>query len=526
MQHHASQTMFVRKLPLPTYPLSRWLEICSLLGLVIGVVMRLGLYFSNRSLWFDEAALVLNLMERGYLDLLNALTYNQAAPPLFLWIEKFALETWGNSEYALRLFPLLGGLLSLIACYRFTQSFTQGWARPITMLLLGTLEYLVYFAAEIKPYSWDMALGLLLFMTVASLNTLRPRLSQLLTAGSLGIVGIWLSYPSIFIIAGVEAANLVKLSLWKSSWSELRAFLLRRLPLYAGWIASFSGLYFGIIRNTLAETSLAENWAARYPSGWYDLLWLVDSFGRFFHRPLGFVAITDAVAMVAFVTGCIHLYRTNRLRLIYLSGPFAVTLCAAYLHQYPFRDRLILFLVPFGLAILADGIVFWLRQWHKRPQALKMISAVVAVGLLVMPLGQALNNFIRPTRLHFDHVRPAIAYIDNHWQPGNKLHVFTSADLQFHYYFSRFDLPMADTMMNQLSDVELNDLEAGNLEQYQQALTALKADQLDRKRIWIVLAARKHPDSEAAIIQWLKQLGKPLETVKYPDVRVRLYDFS
>ena len=113
------------------------LEICSLLGAGLGVLIRVVQYASNRSLWFDEVAIGLNLLDRSYLDLLNALDHNQAAPPLFLWAEKFFLETFGSSEYSLRLFPLIGGLLSLWLFYRFTQRWAETWVRPIAILLFS-----------------------------------------------------------------------------------------------------------------------------------------------------------------------------------------------------------------------------------------------------------------------------------------------------------------------------------------------------------------------------------------------------
>ena len=73
---------------------NRLIETCSQLALALGILVRLVQYFSNRSLWFDEVAVALNLQERNYSELLGALSYDQAAPPLFLWIEEFALNTF------------------------------------------------------------------------------------------------------------------------------------------------------------------------------------------------------------------------------------------------------------------------------------------------------------------------------------------------------------------------------------------------------------------------------------------------
>ncbi|WP_163666102.1 hypothetical protein [Adonisia turfae] len=504
----------------------RWLEVTSLLGLGIGILMRLSQYFSNRSLWFDEVALGLNLLDRNYLELLEALDYNQAAPPLFLWVEKFAIDTLGSHEFALRLFPLLGGLLSLGLFYRFTQQFTQGWGRPIAILLFSVLGYIAYFSTETKPYSWDVAIALLLFMVLISMDTLKPSLRKLSMAGMLGIVSIWLSFPSIFILAGVEGANILTLQPWKISWQSLKEFLLRRIPLYGVWIGSFVGLYFGVISKALSETELANSWAGRYPDNFWDIVWLLDSFGRFFYRPLGFPSPTDGVAMVAFVTGCILLYRRSKRRLLYLGSPFIISLIAAFLHKYPFRERLILFLTPFALILLSEGIVFWLERWKQKPRILGVISLIMAITMIFMPLQRGLRVTIVPTGLHFDHVRPTIEYIDTHWQSGDKLYVLPGAQLQFKFYNRRFELPTSDIVLSQLQNIGIWKVSDEDLEQHYRELRTLKTTELqNKKRVWILLA-RKRAESEEAIVEQLNRLGSPLERKQYPGAMVGLYDFS
>ncbi len=45
-----------------------------------GILVRVVQYLSNRSLWNDEAALALNIVNRSYLELLQPLDYDQGAP--------------------------------------------------------------------------------------------------------------------------------------------------------------------------------------------------------------------------------------------------------------------------------------------------------------------------------------------------------------------------------------------------------------------------------------------------------------
>lgn len=77
-----------------------------------GILVRLAQYLYNRSLWNDEAALALNIVNRSYFELLQPLNYDQGAPIGFLLVEKLAVQLFGDNEYALRLFPLLSAIIS------------------------------------------------------------------------------------------------------------------------------------------------------------------------------------------------------------------------------------------------------------------------------------------------------------------------------------------------------------------------------------------------------------------------------
>ena len=71
--------------------------------LALGLALRSYHYFREPSMWHDEAAVVVNVLSRGYADLLGPLTFHEAAPPLFLWLEKAVCVVLGDGVFALRL---------------------------------------------------------------------------------------------------------------------------------------------------------------------------------------------------------------------------------------------------------------------------------------------------------------------------------------------------------------------------------------------------------------------------------------
>jgi asparagine N-glycosylation enzyme membrane subunit Stt3 len=72
--------------------------------------------------------LALNIVNRGFADLFKPLEYDQGAPIGFLLVEKIFNLFLGRNEYALRLFPLILGLLSLWLFYLLLKRFTRGRA--------------------------------------------------------------------------------------------------------------------------------------------------------------------------------------------------------------------------------------------------------------------------------------------------------------------------------------------------------------------------------------------------------------
>jgi len=82
--------------------------------LASGIAISLIQYFSNRSLWVDEARLALNIITKDSCDLMNPLDYYQVAPIGFLFIEKAFSIVIPGSELGLRLFPLISFWISLL----------------------------------------------------------------------------------------------------------------------------------------------------------------------------------------------------------------------------------------------------------------------------------------------------------------------------------------------------------------------------------------------------------------------------
>ena len=83
----------------------------ALIVILVGAALRLAAYLTARSLWLDEAMLANNIVGRTFVALFAPLGENQSAPWLFLFGERATAMVLGPNELALRLLPLIAGIL-------------------------------------------------------------------------------------------------------------------------------------------------------------------------------------------------------------------------------------------------------------------------------------------------------------------------------------------------------------------------------------------------------------------------------
>ena len=121
----------------------------------LGVALRLFHYLRDPSIWHDEAALVLNVLNKGFLDLLGPLLFADASPPLFLWLERAAVLLGGDSTFAVRLWPLLASCAAVVLMVPLARRLVQPRAVPWAALL-AVSDRLLWHASEAKPYSLDV----------------------------------------------------------------------------------------------------------------------------------------------------------------------------------------------------------------------------------------------------------------------------------------------------------------------------------------------------------------------------------
>src|SRR5690349_563314 len=171
----------------------------------LGLGLRLYHFLRDPSVWHDEAALVLNVLDKGFLDLLGTLSFAEAAPPLFLWMEKAATLLLGDGPHALRLVPFLASCAALVLMVPVARRILRPSAVPAALLLLACSDHLLWHSCEAKPYAVDVFAETIL-LAVFCWTGSWPLRARLLVFGLLGPVLIFLAYPGCFLCGGLLVA--------------------------------------------------------------------------------------------------------------------------------------------------------------------------------------------------------------------------------------------------------------------------------------------------------------------------------
>jgi hypothetical protein len=335
-------------------------ETLAWLAVAVGVLLRIVEYLGFRALYIDEASLLRNIEGKGIFDFSRVLEEDQMAPPAFLAIERLLVHLPMEVKRSARLFPLFCGIASVFLMRFTARRYFDRRAVPIAVALLALGDHLIYYASEIKQYSTDLVFAQLALMLAAPPPPGRMAPRHFLALAAFGLVAPWFAFPVVFVLSGVGLHFLV---------TEARRRDWRRVAFGAAmgvaWLASFAGCIL-LSRSIMSKRDFLWVWwnfafLPLPPRSSADASLLAESLANVFINPASLLSplsfpYTAGVASILALAGCVSLGRRWPGGLFLLISPLVLGLAASGLHQYPFHGRLLLYLVPTYVMLLAEGI--------------------------------------------------------------------------------------------------------------------------------------------------------------------------
>lgn len=526
-----------------------WYVLIGLIA-VLGIYLRYQQLIFNRSLWLDEAFLATQVARGEWRSFFHMpMEYSHIVPPFFLVLCRVFVALFGDNDLSLRLYPFTASILSIGLFYHVLRRTLSPWALLCALILFCTSQELVFYASDLKQYASDVlfTLGLYaLFLSVPEPDA--PDFTrQWLMFTAAGVISLGFFHPSIMILAsfGVYLSyHYVRLRQWQAFTKLLLSGVL--------WLGTFACIYFWVNGGDPHKASPIADWLYIF---WHDehgfiphapgeaATWLVEALRHFFKDPLGLKNAKLATLLALF--GVLVLLKKDPRLAAILVLPLAWTLLATYFEKYVFSGRLVLFLTPLACMLVAVGIT----HLNPLPYLQRLAPGQRFAGNLLFVVLQGYVCFVllqRPFRTEhvIQEIKPALAYLQQHVQPTDKIYLYKWVEPAARYYAPLYGFKFADCHV--IVDAHLKAGEFKEVDFFRQSQPTLKADDVnavqcilgqaegfvDSKaelallqhtgKVWFVFTHISTP-TEAEFLHYLDTLGTRLAEHHYPAVGLYLY---
>ena len=360
-----------------------------------GIILRLRQYIADRSLWLDEANLALNIVGRSFTGLTQPLDFEQGAPLGFLFIEKAMILIFGNRDYILRFFPAISGLISVYLFYRICKEYF-GTPGLFALFFFGVSSSLIYYSNDLKQYSSDVLISTgLIYLGFRALQK-DAGLREVLILGAAGVISLWVSYPSVFVLASIGLVMLIE-ALSRKAFSMFFWIL----GMAVVWAANLGVTYLVSLRYLTDKTYLLNFWRQSFMPFPPHKNWFVATYLGFLRfvayigtQPFWYFILASSILLIF---GLVWFLTKDRRTSLMIVLPFVFTLLASALQKYPFKDRLILFLIPCLLLLMSKGlgqIYLFLVRWNRT--AALIACVFIALVVLWQPAFVSYHDFLSP----------------------------------------------------------------------------------------------------------------------------------
>jgi len=402
-----------------------------LLILFAGILISLSQFIYNRSLWLDEAYLSLNIINKSIFELTKPLDFIQMAPILFLQIEKIFSELIPNSEFGLRLFPLISYLLSLFFFYKILKIIHKNYYTIIFSLSLFVFNAtLIYYSSEVKQYMTDVLILTIIYYII--LKNDNNQKHKYYSIGIAGIIGIFLTNISPIILLTVGFYLLFDI------YQNNRKLIPYLIVIAFIWISTFFIYYILFIHNHPSRSAQIQEWT--YYKAFMPINPLKKDFFYFFVAQwqmiffylLQFGKIVGICLFIFYLTGTVILIRKREIGIIILViTPMVLHLFLSSFKLYPFSLRTILYTLPCIIINCSFGFNDIIKPFFTNFKIEKFRLLAVFIPLIMVSIFYYKVGF----PIKKNEIKKSIKFIEQNMHNGDKVYVNYLSRIPFQYYY-------------------------------------------------------------------------------------------
>ncbi len=323
---------------------------------------------------------------------------------------------------------------SVVLFWRLASRVLPELGSLAALLAFAVAAPLIRQAGEVKQYSTDVAVAILLMLLALPDGTRRRRD---VTAGVVGALAIWFSQPAMIVAVAVAGVLALDASI-RGGWTAI-AQCRWRVGLWMGSAAVSAGLAMSSM-TPATSAYMKRYWGGGFPPltaegllqagwPWVPLRELFGNGAPGFQNTFFYPAAWLYASLA--VVGLVLLARDRRTGWIVVA-PVVATAAAAVAQQYPFRDRVILFLLPSLLLGFGAAVEVLVRQSARLHRLAGLIVAVPLLAGVVVPIVRT------PPPYNFGDIKPIMSVLRDAATPTTKIYVHANGGTPFDYYAPQF----------------------------------------------------------------------------------------
>ncbi|HLO16934.1 MAG TPA: glycosyltransferase family 39 protein [Anaerolineales bacterium] len=440
--------------------------------IAFGILLRASKYLPAYSMRGDELAVTLNLINRSAIELMTKpLDYEQAAPFGFVLLMKGLITIFGQSEYILRLVAFIAGCVSLILMQNLLARTGGKYGVVFALSAFAFGNYLIYYSAELKQYSTDVLLTLLLLLIFNQHISKETAAKDFVLLAVLGTLALCFSYPALFVLAGLG------ITLFLNYWRDRRKLLWVTLTGLI-WAGVFLALYILLLRQQTQDAYLITFWdnllSFMPMPPWRDISWFPKALDGLFFVVAGLSSSLILVTPIYFLGLWGFLKEKKWQWALALTIPLGLNILVSGFQKYPFHGRLILYLLPLVFVMLGKGIDFLINLFRHR--AVANITFAALILLLLRPVIPTANSYLFTHSYLQDDLKPVLSFVEDNKQDDDLVYLYHYIEQPYTYYAPAYHLENLPIVVGQDN--------SQNAKKYQEELSALPRGQ----RIWFVFS--------------------------------------
>lgn len=319
-----------------------------LILIIIGIKLRIDALNFSLDIYFDEMALLNNIVDRRILNYFTILDDNQCCPPFFMIFGKILYLFFGYNPKTLRTATgFIPSILSLFAFIYLCFIVFKNKLSIIFSVFLFTFQIeIIRQAGMFKPYSFDTLITSIIVISILKLDKIKEKLlpKHYFILGLLAGIAILCSYPSMYIILSSFCIILLREYIVNKHINIKNTFCFL-IP----FTIIFLFLLFKIFIPTANNLELQEYWTNIEPFLPINYWQTIDLICFLFTQNYIF-------SIIVFIVSFAYMFQKNKFLcgLIYL--PILINFLTGFLKIYPMSGRTILYLLPLSFILFSYPI--------------------------------------------------------------------------------------------------------------------------------------------------------------------------